>query len=212
MSDKRERELMEIAIQQARKSVPEGGHARPKVGAVVVKDDEILATAFRGEIGKGQHAEYTALEKKLEDVTLAGATVYTTLEPCTTRNHPKVPCAVRLLERRVARVVIGMLDPNPTIRGLGERFLRDHGIVVDRFPNDLILQLEELNREFTRAQTQAADAQRARLAEGQEEILKAHRRRLLILRVQAATFGLHTPPHIMMEIDDIEAKITSLSG
>src|SRR4051812_34664302 len=106
MGVERERELMEMAIEQARKSIPKGGHARPKVGAVVVKDDKVLATAFRGEIEEGQHAEYTALEKKLEDATLTGATVYTTLEPCTTRNHPKVPCAVRLHERRVARVVI----------------------------------------------------------------------------------------------------------
>jgi hypothetical protein len=64
---------------------------------------------------------------------------------------------MRLIERRVKRVVIGMLDPNPAICGKGERFLRDHGIVVDRSQHDLIVQLEELNRDFTRAQSRRAE-------------------------------------------------------
>jgi pyrimidine deaminase RibD-like protein len=146
-----EREFMELAIQEARKSVSEDDRAHPKVGAVIVKEGTILATCHRGELGNGEHAEYTALEKKLADHVLAGATVYTTLEPCTTRNHPKIPCAKRLIERKVKRVVIGMLDPNEEICGRGERILREHGIVVDRFPHTLIVELEELNREFTRS-------------------------------------------------------------
>jgi pyrimidine deaminase RibD-like protein len=143
---------MELAIHEARRSVAEEGRVNPKVGAVVVKGGSVLATAHRGEMGRGEHAEFTALEKKLNDETLVGTTVYTTLEPCTTRNHPKVACARRLIERRVARVLVGMLDPNPSICGKGERLLRDHGIEVDRFPDDLIVRLEELNRDFTRMQ------------------------------------------------------------
>jgi pyrimidine deaminase RibD-like protein len=144
-----DRWFMEVAIHEARQSVGEEGRANPKVGAVIVKAGVVLATAYRGELGKGEHAEYTAIHRKLAGQSLAGATIYTTLEPCTTRNHPKKPCATWIIESEAARVLIGMLDPNPAIRGLGERSIRGHGIEVDRFPHDLILQLEELNRDFT---------------------------------------------------------------
>jgi pyrimidine deaminase RibD-like protein len=139
-----------MAVEQARKSVGEDGRTHPKVGAVIVVDGEVLATAYRGEI-PGCHAEYIALERKLADMSVAGATVYTTLEPCTERNHPKIPCARRLVERRVKRVVIGTLDPNPVIRGHGVIILREANIITDLFPADLMAQVEELNRDFMRS-------------------------------------------------------------
>jgi hypothetical protein len=55
-----------------------------------------------------------------------------------------------LIERRVSRVVIGMLDPDPRITGRGQRKLRSANIVTDFFPSDLMQEVEELNREFTR--------------------------------------------------------------
>lgn len=143
--------LARMAIDQARKSVTEGdSRSHPLVGAVVVKNGQVLTVAHRGETGPGNHAEFIALEKKLADVSIAGATVYTTLEPCTTRNHPKVPCAERLIARKVARVVIGMLDPDERIRGLGQMRLREANIETQFFPHDLMSEVEELNREFIR--------------------------------------------------------------
>jgi len=138
-----------LAIEEARKSVPEDGRTHPKVGVVVVKEGRVLASAHRGEFPQC-HAEFIALEKKLADKSLAGATVYTTLEPCTSRNHPKVPCATRLVERKVARVVIGILDPDSRISGRGQRMLRKAGIVTELFPHDLMAEVEEMNRDFMR--------------------------------------------------------------
>lgn len=140
---------MKMAIEQARKSTPEDERTHPRVGVVVVKGGKVLAVAHRGEFS-GNHAEYAALEKKLPDDVVAGASLYTTLEPCTTRNHPKVPCAERIKERRLARVVVRMLDPNPEIRGLGWNALRDAGVAMEMFPADLMSEIEELNRDFTR--------------------------------------------------------------
>jgi pyrimidine deaminase RibD-like protein len=144
--------FMQLALGEARKSNAEDERIHPKVGAVVVKDNHMLATAFRGEPPHtGDHAEFIALEKKLPDEALVGATVYTTLEPCTTRNHPNVPCAEWLINRKVSRVVIGMLDPNQSITGKGVRRLRDANLVTDFFPSSLMAEAEEMNRHFTRS-------------------------------------------------------------
>ena len=140
-----------VAIEEAKKSVAEDDRPHPKVGVVVVKNGKILAKAYRGENPKC-HAEYIALEEKLSNETLAGAIVYTTLEPCTKRNPPKICCAQRLVDRRVARVFVGMLDPNPDIRGLGDQLLNEAGIEIQIFPRDLRAQVEEMNRDFIRNQ------------------------------------------------------------
>jgi len=121
----------------------------PKVGAVVARDGVVLATAFRGEMKPGEHAEYTLLERKLQDIDLEGATLYSTLEPCTHRNHPKIACTERVISRKLKRVVIGTLDPNSKIRGLGELRMQDAGIEITRFEPDLVLQLRALNKEFS---------------------------------------------------------------
>ncbi len=143
-------QFLRLAVQEARRSRSEDDRPHPYVGVVVVRDGQVLASACRGDQDLGAHAEYTALERKLDRETLAGCTIYTTLEPCTTRNHPKVPCADRLIERRVGRVVIGMLDPDQRITGKGVLRLRRAGIAVDLFPPNLMAELEELNRDFTR--------------------------------------------------------------
>jgi pyrimidine deaminase RibD-like protein/NTP pyrophosphatase (non-canonical NTP hydrolase) len=145
-----DREFIRKAIDASKQCAPEPGKPTPKVGAVVVKDGKILAVAFRGQMAQGDHAEFTVLEKMLEAEIVAGATVYTTLEPCVSRNHPKAPCAKRLIDRKVIRVVIGMIDPNPAVHGHGIRLLRDHNVAIDFFPADLAAEVEDLNREFRR--------------------------------------------------------------
>lgn len=143
-----DRVFMLQAILAAQKCVSDG-HS-PRVGAVVVKDGRVLAISYRGQYEPGEHAEFTAMERMLKDEILAGATVYTTLEPCTTRNHPKVPCVQRIIDRKVVRVVIGMLDPNERICGRGVRRLRKANIETVMFPPDLGAQVEDQNREFER--------------------------------------------------------------
>lgn len=147
----KDRVFIEQAIEAAQKCISEVGKTSPMVGAVVVKNDEVLGVAHRGQRAPGDHAEFTVMEKMLGKELVAGSTVYTTLEPCTTRNHPKLPCADRLIERKVARVVIGMLDPNPSICGKGVRRLRDANIATELFPPDLAAKVEEQNRTFRRA-------------------------------------------------------------
>jgi pyrimidine deaminase RibD-like protein/NTP pyrophosphatase (non-canonical NTP hydrolase) len=145
-------EFIRMAIAASKKCKPEDDRIHPRVGAVIVRDGKPLVVTYRGELAKGEHAEFTALEGKLRDESLVDATVYTTLEPCTSRNHPKLPCVDRLIDRKVARVVIGMLDPNPGVCGKGVRRLREANVHVDLFPKAYADEVEELNRDFTRQQ------------------------------------------------------------
>src|SRR5258708_31490749 len=112
-------ELAALAVQEARKSNQEQGRTPLFVGAVAFRGEEVLGTAYRGELGHGEHAEYTLLERKLKDTPLTGATVFTTLEPCTKRGPGKTPCAERLVDGRAARVVMETFVPNSDIRGHG---------------------------------------------------------------------------------------------
>ncbi len=147
--------FMRLAIDEAKKSKPEDNRLHPKVGALVVQDGELIAAAYRGEIA-GSHAEYVVLEKKLTGRGLANATLFTTLEPCSARNHPKIPCAQRIINRGITRVVIGTLDPNPDICGRGVRMLSKHRVKVEFFPTEMGSELEALNKHFNDIQEELA--------------------------------------------------------
>lgn len=141
-------ELMKEAIRKARRSKSERP-TDPLVGAVLLTKTGKKFTGCRGEKRVGDHAEYTVLEKtKARTIDLTGATLFTTLEPCTTRNHPKVPCAQRILDSRITKVWIGMLDPNPDVYAKGIRLLECGGVDIDLFPKILRDEIKKLNSAF----------------------------------------------------------------
>lgn len=140
---------MQISVNEAKKCQSEKSSEKitPKVAAIAVKNGEILAKAYRGEGNPGAHAEYILLNK-LGNIDYSEITIYTTLEPCTKRNHPKIPCANRLVEKNINKIIVGMLDPNPEILGKGYYEFRQKNIPFELFENDYMHELENLNIEF----------------------------------------------------------------
>lgn len=185
-----DKHYLELAYEQSLRCKPEDKRTHPIVGAIVVKNGEVIATAYRGEGRRGRHAEFVALEVKLKNISVAGATLYTTLEPCTRRNHPKVPCAQRIAERKIARVVIGMLDPNPIIQGNGVKLLRKANIEIAWADKETASKIEEINRDFIRAQTASVEPAHAPLSANSSKS-GAHK---LIHGSQTGKPGKSTPP------------------
>lgn len=136
------------AIELAEQCVSEDGKVSPKVGAVVVRGSRILGEAFRGELKAGEHAEYTLLVRKLHGVDLEGTTLYTTLEPCTIRNHPKIPCVNLIIARKIKKVFIGALDPDRRIQGEGQQKLVEAGVEVALFDPAMMKEIVALNADF----------------------------------------------------------------
>jgi len=132
---------MAQALQLARQGLY-SAHPNPRVGCVIVRDDDLIAQGFHAFAG-GPHAEINALNQLNGDAS--GATVYVTLEPCShTGKTP--PCVDALLQARPAKVVIAMQDPNPLVSGRGIEKLTQHGVEV--IVDVLAAQAAELNAGF----------------------------------------------------------------
>jgi len=115
--------FMDRALRLARKG--EGrASPNPMVGAVIVKDGRIIGEGYHVCCGES-HAEINAIRGARESI--AGATFYVTLEPCTHQGRTP-PCVQALIREQPARVVIGAIDPNPVVAGRGVAALRAQGI------------------------------------------------------------------------------------
>jgi diaminohydroxyphosphoribosylaminopyrimidine deaminase / 5-amino-6-(5-phosphoribosylamino)uracil reductase len=99
----------------------------PHVGAVLVKNGEVLAEGYHAEVGAA-HAEAMALQAAGEQAR--GATLYVSLEPCNHQGRTP-PCVDAILAAGVARVVVGTRDPNPKVAGSGAERLRASGVEVE---------------------------------------------------------------------------------
>jgi len=101
----------------------------PLVGAVVVRDGEVIGEGYHGELG-GPHAEVAALaDCAARGNDPAGATMVVTLEPCAHHGR-QPPCTDAILAAGIARVVIGSDDPTEKASGRGPGMLREAGIEV----------------------------------------------------------------------------------
>jgi len=99
----------------------------PMVGAVVTRGGEIVGEGCHR--GSGQpHAEVVAMAAAGQKAR--GATLYTTLEPCSHTNKRTPPCVPAILQSGIRRVVVAMVDPNPAVSGAGLSDLQKAGVAV----------------------------------------------------------------------------------
>ena len=119
----------------------------PLVGAVIVRDGEIIGEGFHAELG-GLHAERAALEDcRRRGGDPGGATMYVTLEPCAHQGR-QPPCSEALLGAGIGRVVIASEDPTEKASGRGPGILRDGGVEVESAAGEEATEARLLNQPF----------------------------------------------------------------
>ena len=190
----------------------------PMVGAVVVKNGEIIGSGYHKYYG-GPHAEVYALDEAGE--LARGATLYVNLEPCS--HYGKTPpCSIKIINSGIKRVVAAMEDPNPKVAGKGFEIMRDAGIEVEvgllekeaKKLNEIFIKYITTNFPFVilkSAQTidgyLATSKGDAKWVTGKETRLFAHKLRH---KVDAILIGINTVlndnPSLTTRLEDREGK------
>ena len=118
---------MRLALRLASKGLGKTS-PNPAVGSVLVRDGTVLSTGWHRRAG-GPHAEIEALSALPDPALAAGATLYVTLEPCSTHGRT-APCTDAIIAAKIRRVVVGAIDVNPKHQGRGIEQLNEAGIAV----------------------------------------------------------------------------------
>ena len=137
--------FMRAALREAERGL---GHTSPNpaVGAVIVRGGRIVARGFHHRAGEA-HAEIEAIRALKNPALAKGATLFVTLEPCSTQGRTP-PCCEAIVRAGFTRVVIGAIDPNPRHAGRGVKLLRAAGIEVAS--GVLAAECAALNRAFNK--------------------------------------------------------------
>jgi diaminohydroxyphosphoribosylaminopyrimidine deaminase/5-amino-6-(5-phosphoribosylamino)uracil reductase len=138
--------FMRLALRLARRGYGTTS-PNPMVGAVLVKTGRIIGRGWHHRAGL-PHAEIEAIrdtQKRKHDPR--GATLYVTLEPCSTHGRTP-PCTEAIIAAGIRRVVVGATDPNPRHAGKGFVILKRAGIKVSTCDKELSAECEQLNEAF----------------------------------------------------------------
>ena len=119
---------MQLSIEEAKKSKDSDGYW---VGAVIVKEDNVISKSYSDENADKGHAEELAIKRCKENIS--GAIIYVTMEPCDFRRSGKKSCCDWIIESGIKKVVYGVLDPDTYIICNGIEKLIEAGIEVEHF-------------------------------------------------------------------------------
>ncbi|MCO6512971.1 MAG: bifunctional diaminohydroxyphosphoribosylaminopyrimidine deaminase/5-amino-6-(5-phosphoribosylamino)uracil reductase RibD [Snodgrassella sp.] len=172
----------------------------PRVGCVITRGEQIVGEGFHVQAGQA-HAEIHALQQAGQ--LAQDATAYVTLEPCSHTGRTG-PCAQALIDAHIKRVVVGMSDPNPLVKGNGLNILRQAGIQVDcglytqqaRELNPGFLSRVERHRPYIRLKIAASLDSKTALSNGESQWItgEAARNDVQTLRAEscAVLTGINT--------------------
>ncbi len=145
MADAIDVEFMQQAIAISKNSPAQATCFR--VGAVLVSNErKFIANGFTLEFGEGSHAEAAAIKKALDaGVNIAGATIYSSLEPCSVRKSGKKDCSALLIENKIGQVFYALAEPPIFVVCEGENKLKASKIKVDKI-NGFDEMVKEINK------------------------------------------------------------------
>ncbi|MCL4115008.1 UNVERIFIED_CONTAM: hypothetical protein GTU68_036122 [Idotea baltica] len=186
-------------------------HPNPRVGCVIVNNDEIIGEGYHQFAGQ-PHAEINALNsvKKSKQTLIKNGTVYVTLEPCShTGKTP--PCADALVKSGVNRVVIAMLDLNPQVSGRGVTKLKEAKIDVNvgvledqaRALNLGFLKRMEHNRPFVRVKMAMSLDGKTAMASGESQWITGPEARHDVQRLRAKADAILTGSGTVVDDDPL---------
>lgn len=121
-----DRDWLAAAVELSRRCPP--SDSAYAVGALVVLGGRVLASGWSRDVDDCVHAEESALSRV--DGDLAGATLYSSLEPCSTRGSDSTPCARLILDRGIRRVVFALREPPQLADCEGAELLAAAGVTV----------------------------------------------------------------------------------
>ncbi|MCU7939500.1 MAG: bifunctional diaminohydroxyphosphoribosylaminopyrimidine deaminase/5-amino-6-(5-phosphoribosylamino)uracil reductase RibD [gamma proteobacterium symbiont of Bathyaustriella thionipta] len=178
-------------------------HPNPRVGCLLVRDEQIIAQGWHQYAGQG-HAEVNALAQissadNVQGAAAKGATAYVTLEPCSHFGKTP-PCSNALIDAGVKRVVVAMIDPNPLVAGNGINRLQDNGIEVisgvleaeARALNPGFIQRMETQRPRIRCKMAMSLDGRTAMANGESQWITAADAREDVQRLRAESSAILT--------------------
>ena len=125
----KEEQLLKQAIALSRNSPAQD---RYKVGALITDSSgRILATGYTGETAPAAHAEEVAIEKaRAHNLDLTGATIYTSMEPCSARASRSQSCCNLIIENAIEQVVFALREPLVLAECDGVKTLEESGVAT----------------------------------------------------------------------------------
>lgn len=182
-----DKDFMKLAMQLAKRARGRTS-PNPMVGAVIVRDGEVVGRGFHRKAGT-PHAEIHAIADAGEKSK--GSTIYVNLEPCCHYGRTG-PCVEAIVKAGISRVVMAMTDPNPKVSGKGKSFLEEHGIEVTsgileneaRKLNEVFIKYITTGRPFITLKTAMSLDGKIATSSGQSRWISSEKSRLMVHKIR----------------------------